>query len=102
MSADATTNDNYAASYGIELFSDTSSYPHAVDGGFGGWSPSWSFDADDDSNSTNRRSLGSATYEWEDITPALGMFTNTYFDYNSTSSMFYILNDWIYNDAVEV
>ena len=33
--------------------------------------------------------------EWDDVVPAIGRFTNAYFDY--ADGFLYILNDWIYN-----
>jgi len=42
----------------------------------------------------------SSGYEWSDVTPARGRYTNAYFDYDGTH--LHILNDWIYNDAQTV
>ena len=38
--------------------------------------------------------------EWDNVVPALGRFTNAYFDY--ADGFLYILNDWIYNPDREV
>ena len=54
-----------------------------VDGQFTNWSVGWG-----------------GAHEWSGVTPAVGRFTNCYFDFDGTS--LHILNDWIYNDAQPV
>ena len=55
-------------------------YPHTVDGKFTDWP-----------------AAGGAAHEWQAITPATGMLTYAYFDYDGTA--LYILNDWHANDV---
>ena len=77
-------NVDYASSLDAEVFMDLVLRTHVVDGRFTGWSVG----------------DGDAGPEWTGVTPAVGRFTNCYFDFDGTS--LHILNDWIYNDAQPV
>jgi len=58
-----------------------SGYTHTVDGQFTDWNP---------------EDLPTF-FEWYNVPPAIGAYTNAYFDF--TGSTLHILNDWHYNDA---
>ncbi|PKN54359.1 MAG: hypothetical protein CVU56_27005, partial [Deltaproteobacteria bacterium HGW-Deltaproteobacteria-14] len=60
-----------------------SSYPHTIDGRFSDWP-----------------SAGGQRFEWDDIIPAHGQYTNAYFDFDGTS--LYILNDWHANPTAPI
>ena len=61
-----------------------SGYAHTVDGQFTGWTVE------------TRPSV----YEWYDVPPAEGQYTNAYFDFTGTT--LFMLNDWFFNDAASI
>lgn len=80
----STTNANYLNTYGQAIEVPKPTFQHVTDGKFTAWS--------------YRRAtmLG----EWRNVRPAIGRFTNAYFNYDGNS--LHILNDWIYGDVSEV
>ena len=82
IAPDATTNEDYEDKIG-DIFNNTKGdFNHTCDGGFTNWVP------------------GVPLVEWAGIQPAIGRFTNIYFDFDGTH--LHILNDWIYNDEKPV
>ena len=79
----ATTNWNYMSYRDIKITNSKPKAPHVTDGEFTGWSVGQSL-----------------TGEWAGTRPAIGRFTNAYFNYDG--ERLHILNDWIYNDVLEV
>ena len=69
----ATTNTEYTSTYGQTIVVPPPKTKHVCDGAFTGWS------------------VGSALSEWKDVQPAVGRFTNAYFNYDGTH--LHILND---------
>ena len=67
---------------------------HKCDGKFTRWSVKKDYPKYDFKSKSKPRPK--AAYEWHDIKPARGRFTNAYFDFDG--EYLYVLNDWIYND----
>lgn len=63
-----------------EIVNPGSKYPHTIDGGFSDWTP---------------EAGEGAEYEYFDVTPAKGMYTYFYADFDGES--LWLLNDWFYN-----
>jgi len=85
----ARTNTNYKLSLGTLVDNPLTTFDHVVDGAFTGY------------NAT----LGSTSYEWQGVVPAIGRFTDAYFDFRPTVAgrgYIYLLNDWKYNDDLPV
>ena len=78
----STTNVNYLDTYGQTISVPKPSTFHSTDGQFTGWEE------------------GKPVGEWRNVQPAIGRFTNAYFNYDGKK--LHILNDWIYGDVSEV
>ena len=72
-------NPKYLTTYGITVYNEKPKFPHVTDGEFTGWSVGQSL-----------------TGEWSGTRPAIGRFTNAYFNFDG--DRLHILNDWVFND----
>ena len=89
-----TSNQRYLAMHGITVYNPKPKTNHVTDGKFTGFSKGdavagyYPFGASTESDHNER--------EWSNTQPAIGRYTNAYFEYDG--SHLHILNDWKYND----
>ena len=76
-------NNNYLTFRGTEIINKKPTALHVTDGEFTGWSVGQSL-----------------TGEWSGTRPAIGRFTNAYFNFDG--DRLHILNDWVYNGVQAV
>ena len=92
------TNVNWKDHQGVEIINPKQKTKHVCDGAFTGFFKGdalagyYPFGASTESDHNER--------EWSNTQPAIGRYTNAYFEYDG--SHLHILNDWVYNAAQAV